>query len=114
MSKDLDIESKFLLFQMFIQSLFNFCPVVWHFCTLLSVKKKAKVQARALRFVYNDHVSSYDTLREKANRPLLYVHRLRCLMLEVYKIVNEIGPSYLKDMFTEKHMMHIVFVGLKY
>ena len=27
-------------------------------------------------------------------------------MLEVYRIVNEIGPSYLKDMFTEKYMMY--------
>ena len=38
-----------------------------------------------------------------ANKPPLYVHRIRLLVLEIYKIIHSIGPKYLDDMFTIKN-----------
>jgi hypothetical protein len=95
LSKTLSVEEKFKIFQAFILSQFNYCPIVWHFCSISHMKKMEKIQERALRYVYNDFSSSYADLRTKADVPLLYVQRLRYLMTEVYKIINKQGPTYL-------------------
>ncbi len=61
-----------------------------------------KIQERALRFVYCDYQSSYKELRGKAGVSTLYADHLRTTMCEVYKVVNDIGPAYLKKYFTIK------------
>ena len=38
----------------FILSNFNYCPLVWHFCSKTSMHKIEKIQERALRFLNND------------------------------------------------------------
>jgi len=78
---------------------FNFCPAVLHCCSLANIKKIESVQKRAIGYIYNDYVSSYEELREWGNKPLLYVHRIKLILLEVYKIVNMLGPEYLHEMF---------------
>ena len=95
-------EEKLKMFQAFIVSHFNLCPLVWHCCSTTNAKKIETLQERALRFVYNDFVSSYSDLRAKANRPLMYVQRLRYMMTEVYKIINKEGPTYLHGLFSIK------------
>ncbi len=40
------------------------------------MKKIEKIQKHALRYVFSDFNASYSELLEKANRPLLYIHRL--------------------------------------
>ena len=72
------------MFQTFIMSHINFCPIVWHFCGIKDLKKIEKIQYRALRYVYNDLTSSYASLRGRANRPLMYNQRLKQMMIEVY------------------------------
>ena len=57
----------------------------------------ANVQYRGLKYVYNDFNSSYHTLRDRADLPLLYVHRQRNIMIELYNIINGTGPNYLKQ-----------------
>ena len=52
--------------------------------------------------MHQDFHSSYTTLREKSNRPLLYVERQRCILQEVYKSIHDLGPRYLHDLFTIK------------
>ncbi len=65
------------IYRSFILSNFNYCPLVWH----LNKKKDAKVQKRALRFVYNDFISSYEELLAKGNHSTLYVTKLRYIWL---------------------------------
>ncbi len=60
-----------------------------------------KIQYRALRHVYNDFVASYIILREKANMPLMYVQRLRQMMIEVYTVYQNIGPVYMENLFNK-------------
>ena len=102
MLRTLNVQDKLKLFQAFILSQFNYCPLVWHFCSVSNMKKIEKIQARALRYVYNDFHSSYFDLRARSSRPLMYVQRLRGLMIEVFKIINKEGPTYLHDMITVK------------
>ena len=64
-----------LLMQSFILSHFLYCSVVYHYCSRSDINKLEKIQKKGLRFVFQEFQSSYTTLREKSNRPLLYVER---------------------------------------
>ena len=41
-------------------------------------------------------------MRERSNKPLLYVQRLRSIAIEVFKMYHNIGPSYLHDFIVKK------------
>ena len=47
------------------------------------INKFESVQKRALRFLFDDYESSYDTLLMKAKKPTMSVQRLRCLCAEI-------------------------------
>ena len=55
----IDFVEKEILVQSFVYSNFNRCPLVWYFSSTKSLQKIEKIQERALRFLHNDHVSSY-------------------------------------------------------
>ena len=60
--------------------------MVWYFCNSNDMKKVEKLQYRSLKFVYNGCSLLYDVLRDKADVPLMYVHRLTVMMTEMYKV----------------------------
>ena len=64
--------------------------------------KIEKIQERALRFIYQDYYSSYDTLLGKSKLPSLKVRRLRAIALEAFKNLNNQTPVYLSDISTSK------------
>ena len=57
------------------------------------------MQKRALRFLFDDNKSYYKTLLMKANEPTMTVQRLRYLCAEIYRTVNGLNPSYMKNVF---------------
>ena len=65
LSNVLKQETKILIYKSFIYSNFNYCPLVWHFCSKASTDKLEKLQYRALRLVFNDFTSSHDDLLTK-------------------------------------------------
>ena len=66
-------EERKVLIQSFVHSNFNYCPLVWNFSSAKSLQKVDKIQERALRFLYNDHTSSYDALLVKSGRCYMHV-----------------------------------------
>ena len=86
------------IFHSFVLSNFNFCPLSWHFCSETNTKKIEKIQERALRFVYNDYISSYEILLDLAKIPTLKIRRIRCMALETFKILNGIAPPCLNNL----------------
>ena len=61
-----------------------------------------KIQERALRFVYSDYTSTYPQLLEKSFSCTREVKRLRAICIEVYKSINNIGPNYIKNLFSQR------------
>ena len=49
----LNLETKLLIYKSFINSNFNYCPLVWHFCSKTSSDKLERIQYKALRLVFN-------------------------------------------------------------
>ena len=85
---------------------FNYCPLTWHFCGEKNTKKIEKIQERALRFIYRDYDSSYESLLLKSQLPSLKVRRLRAIALEAFKILNNLSPVYLNDLLTFKNLSY--------
>jgi len=106
LSNILDVNAKMRLNNAFIMSQFQYCVCIWHFCNKTNTRTIEKIQCRALRHIYNDYTSSYQHLRETHTVPLLYVKRIRKIMVEMYKIVNGISPIYLKNMISHRENIY--------
>ena len=102
MRGSLDYVSKMAIYNSFIISNFNYCPVVWMFTSKSSLNKLENIQKRALRFVCNDFIFNYSELLEKCGSQGVKLMTLRCMAIEVYKCVNNMNPQYLNEMFTLK------------
>ena len=68
----------------FILYHFNYCPLIWLFCSNTSQKKLEKVNERALRLALSDYTSSYKDLLINANSTTIHIHSIRLLALEIY------------------------------
>ena len=95
-------EQKEALINGFIFSSFNYCPLVWHFCSCKSSQKIGKIQIRCLRIIYNDYSSDYKTLLKLSQKPSMEIKRLRNLTLEIFKTINDLTPSFMESIFSAK------------
>ena len=86
------------MYQSFIKSNFNFCPIIWHFCGQTDTKKLEKMNYRALRHVYKDFTSTYEELLARDSSVSLQLQRQRQIAVEVYKIMNGLCPVYLRNL----------------
>ena len=55
------------------------------------------IQKRGLRFLYN---SNYAVLLSKANKPAMEIKRLLKMATEIFKTINNVSPSYMKDLLS--------------
>ena len=95
----LGINERKAIVNSFIYANFNYCPLVWHFCSKRTMEKIENIQKRALRFLCNDYSSSYEKLLEKNKSCTMEIRRLRTLALEIYKTLNDMNPTFMKDLF---------------
>ena len=91
-------QGRMIIYKSFILSNFNYCPIVWHFCSKRSSQKMERIQERALRFVLDDYESSFTDLLCFTDSSLLHVNRLQLIAKEAYKILHKESPSYIQDL----------------
>ena len=82
----------------FVYSNFNNSLLEWHFTFMRSKNKIDLIQKRALRMLYNDYTSTYDSLPAKANKASLEIRRYGTLALEIAKTLNDLNPTYMQDL----------------
>ena len=100
--KLLGLKEKEILFKTFILSNFNFCPIVWTFCSKQASRNIEKVQERSLRFLLNDYKSTYNDLLQQSGYSTLHLGRLRSVAIEVFKCVHKLNPTVLNELFIVK------------
>ena len=61
-----------------------------------------KLHERALRLVYNDHISTFESLLEKDNSFSVHDCNLQTLAIEMYKIYNNKSTVNYTSLFTKK------------
>ena len=76
------------------------------FAQKLALQRWKKLQYRALRLVFNDFDSSYETLLERVNMPTLHISRIRLIAVETFKILHKMSPVYLQDLLSYKNSIY--------
>jgi hypothetical protein len=103
LSKYINFNTRLLIFKAFIRSNFNYCPLIWHFCSKANTDKLERLQYRALKIVFNDYISSYDSLLQQVNLTTLHLNRLRAIATQTFKCIHNLSPTYLNDLVKIKN-----------
>ena len=87
-------QSRFL-YNSFIMSQFNYCPLIWIFCGKVANNDLNRTHKRALRILFNDYTSTFNELLHRGNECTIHQKNLQKLMLEVYNSLTQQNPSFL-------------------
>ena len=68
--------------------------------------KLDKVNECALRFIYNDLSSSYETLLKKVQMPSLNIQRLHFILTEIYKTFNKTNPLFMHYLIRRENIKY--------
>ena len=77
----------------FALSNFNYCLLVWHFCSSKSLRRIEKLQERTLRILYNGSISDYNQLLNKSSKASMELKRLRKSAPKIFKTLNNLNPE---------------------
>ena len=90
----------------FILSQFGYCPLVWMFhCRKLN-NRINNIHEKALRIVYQDSHSSFDSLLKKENSFTIHKRNIQTLAIELYKVAYGISPKIMRLVFPTKENVH--------
>ena len=89
-----------------ILSNFNYCPLIWLFCGKGANKEIDRTHKRALRILYKDYESSFETLLTRSGSFKIHVKNLQKLMTEIYKSMNHLNPSLVWEFHEKKHVTY--------
>ena len=78
-----------ILYNTFIMSNFNFCPLIWMNHGKTSNNRIDRVQSRALRILHNDFNIPYEALLERTNDRKVHIKNLQKLMLQIFKCLQK-------------------------
>ena len=79
----------------------TYCQTVRHFCCPSDVRKVERVRERGLRVANLSKSSSYEELSPMAKLTTLGNHPLQEIAIIMYKVRNNIAPSYIAKLFTK-------------
>ena len=89
-----------LVMKTFIESLFNYCSLIWMGHSRGTNRKINKLQERALRVVYNNKSLTFQQLLEKGKSFTIHERNLQKLAVEMYKVKYNLCPQPIQDLFT--------------
>ena len=102
-SNQLNDSEKNLLFNAVLKSQFNYCPLVWMFCSRRSNNMINKVHERALMVLLGDNLSDFESLLQN-NKDICSHHKnIQTLMTEMFKIKNELAPPIVDSMLERRN-----------
>ena len=100
--KYLSLEEAKLLCNAFINSQFNYAPLVWMFCWKKQYLKIQKIHHKALKVIYNSS-KNYDELLRNNNEVSIHQSHLCALICEVFKSLNNLNPEFTWSYFVFKN-----------
>ena len=105
-------KEKEVIINTFVHSKFNYGCLTWHFRSKKSQNKVEKVHKMSLKSLSNDYLTSYAKLLEKSTSVSMETKRLRRIVYEIYKTLNNLNPVFMKDIFDYSpnvtHNLHIL------
>ena len=91
-----------ILLKTFIESQFNYCPLVWMFHSRALDTKINKLHERALRAVYKNKFLTFQQLLEIDKSFTFHERNLQKLAIEMFKVKHNLCPKPFCDLFIYK------------
>ena len=114
LSKLLCLDKRRALFKSFIKAQFKYCPLIWMFCSRSSNKKINRLHERALRLVYDDYSSSFETLLERDSSFTIHHQNIQSMLIEIYKSLNKASTkNFFNSLFKFKFRQSQISLELK-
>ena len=101
-SKYLNEDKLKLIMRTFIESQFNYCPLLWMNHSRQVNHKINKLHERALRVVYRDEDLTFEQLLDKDNSMTIHDRNLQKLATQMYKVKNKLCPLPVQELFKKK------------
>ena len=93
------LEKRRIVMKTFIESQFNYCPLIWMLHSRTINNTMDRLHERALRIVYSAFKSSFEDLVMKDNSFSIHERNIQSLTIEIYKFLNGPSPSFLNNVF---------------
>ena len=90
-----------MLANAFINSQFNYAPLVSMFAGKTSINKICKIHHKTLHVIQNGYQKSYDELLDINKGVNIHQKHLRILALEVSKSIMHVNPEFMWSYFNE-------------
>ena len=104
--KYLTVEKAKLLANAFINSQFNYAPLIWMFANKSSIDKILKIHKRTLQIVYDVYDESYENLFNRSDDISIHQKLLQYLTIEVYKSLTKLSPGIIWNFFKRNYIPH--------
>ena len=101
-SKYMSMNKLRIIMKSFIESQFGYCPLIWMFHNRTLNNRINRIHERALRLVYKDNTSTFSELLSKDGSFCIHHRNLQKLVVEMYKVKNNISPQLMKNIFIQK------------
>ena len=88
-----------MLANAFIDSQFNYAPLVWVFSGKTLSNKISKIHHRTLQVVYNEYNKSYGELLQLNNNVSINQRHMQYLALEVFKSLRHLNREFMWSYF---------------
>ena len=90
-----------LLGNAYILSYFNYCPLIWMFCSKTLGKKINQVHRRCLKAIYRKYDFDLSDLLCELKIPSIHTKHIHFLLIEVFKSMHGLNPEFMRDFFQE-------------
>ena len=98
----MSIRQRKTIMNAFINSQFRYCPLIWMCHSRTTHSLINNIHERALRIVYKDNNSSFAQLLEKASSVTIHLRNLQVLVIEIYKVLNNLSSPLMPALFKLK------------
>ena len=93
-----------LLANDFINSQFNYAPLIWMFANKFSIDKILKIHKRTIQTVYDVYDESYENLLKRSDDISIHQKHMRYLAIEVYKSLTMLNPGFMWNFSERNHI----------
>ena len=93
---DMSLDKRRIVMKTFVDSQFNYCPLIWMLHARTLNNKINRLHERALRIVYSDS-KSFNTLLEKDGSFSIHHSNIQSLAIEIYKFLHGLSPAIMGD-----------------
>ena len=93
----MSLEKRRIITKTFVESQFNYCPLIWMLHSRTLNNKIKHLRKRALRTIQSDHKSSFNSLLEKDGSFSIHHRNIESLAIEIYKFLHGLSSTIMGD-----------------